>query len=261
MRSYTPRSLERPLPGVLYMHSGGFVLGSIEGEHARAASLALALGRTRLCRVSAGPGASATRRRSTTASRRSAGWSRTRTSSASTEAASPSPARARALAWQPPWPCSHAIAAGPSVLPAAELPRSRRPLETPSMIEFTDTPVWDRQSAAAQLAALPRRSDADDVPSLRGSRAGGRPLRAAAGVHRDVGVRSAPRRGNPVRAAAAAGRRCGRDPQLPRRLPRLRDRRDRRDLAAKARGHRRALRHGLNGWSGAPLDPEAPTAF
>ena len=37
-------ALRRPLPGVLYIHSGGFVLGSIEGEHARAASLALGVG-------------------------------------------------------------------------------------------------------------------------------------------------------------------------------------------------------------------------
>jgi len=44
VRAYVPLALQRPLPGVLYMHSGGFVLGSIEGEHARAASLALSVG-------------------------------------------------------------------------------------------------------------------------------------------------------------------------------------------------------------------------
>src|SRR5689334_4889068 len=44
VRVYTPFAFQRPLPGVLYLHSGGFVLGSIEGEHARAASLALSVG-------------------------------------------------------------------------------------------------------------------------------------------------------------------------------------------------------------------------
>ena len=44
VRLYVPLAFARPLPGVLYIHSGGFVLGSIEGEHARAASLALSVG-------------------------------------------------------------------------------------------------------------------------------------------------------------------------------------------------------------------------
>jgi acetyl esterase len=44
VRVYAPLGYERPLPGVLYFHSGGFVLGSIEAEHARAAWLALSVG-------------------------------------------------------------------------------------------------------------------------------------------------------------------------------------------------------------------------
>src|SRR5689334_19086749 len=38
VRTYVPNALQRPLPGVLYLHAGGFVLGSVDGEHAAAAS-------------------------------------------------------------------------------------------------------------------------------------------------------------------------------------------------------------------------------
>ena len=44
VRVYAPREFGRLLPGVLYIHNGGFVLGSIDGEHGRAASLANAVG-------------------------------------------------------------------------------------------------------------------------------------------------------------------------------------------------------------------------
>ena len=40
-RVFTPYLLEPPLPAVLYIHSGGFVLGSIESEHKFAASAAI----------------------------------------------------------------------------------------------------------------------------------------------------------------------------------------------------------------------------
>jgi acetyl esterase len=46
IRIYRPGSPEAVAPAVLYLHGGGFVLGSIETEHAGAASLARALGST-----------------------------------------------------------------------------------------------------------------------------------------------------------------------------------------------------------------------
>ncbi|MBB2910498.1 acetyl esterase/lipase [Streptosporangium becharense] len=42
VRIYTPIGVEGPLPAALYFHSGGFVVGSVEAEHADAAGFALA---------------------------------------------------------------------------------------------------------------------------------------------------------------------------------------------------------------------------
>jgi acetyl esterase len=44
VRVYRPRSRSGAAPGVLLIHGGGFVLGSVEGEHARAATTAIHTG-------------------------------------------------------------------------------------------------------------------------------------------------------------------------------------------------------------------------
>lgn len=44
LRTYRPHGVEGDLPGVLYLHGGGFCLGTIEMEHGGAVQLALALG-------------------------------------------------------------------------------------------------------------------------------------------------------------------------------------------------------------------------
>jgi acetyl esterase/lipase len=44
LRSYVPRSVVRPAPCVFYVHGGGFVLGSVDGDEARAAQLAMETG-------------------------------------------------------------------------------------------------------------------------------------------------------------------------------------------------------------------------
>jgi len=44
LRIYTPRTRDAALPGLLHIHGGGFVMGSIDAEHANAASVASALG-------------------------------------------------------------------------------------------------------------------------------------------------------------------------------------------------------------------------
>jgi acetyl esterase/lipase len=41
VRVYRPRDNAGPLPGILYIHSGGFVFGSVEAEHVHAAAMAL----------------------------------------------------------------------------------------------------------------------------------------------------------------------------------------------------------------------------
>lgn len=44
LRSYLPRGITGDLPGILYLHGGGFCIGSIETEHAGAVGLANAVG-------------------------------------------------------------------------------------------------------------------------------------------------------------------------------------------------------------------------
>jgi len=44
LRSYRPRGATGDLPGILYLHGGGFCIGSIETEHAGAVALANAIG-------------------------------------------------------------------------------------------------------------------------------------------------------------------------------------------------------------------------
>lgn len=44
LRIYRPRDARGPLPGVLYLHGGGYCLGSVDAEHGGAVQLASALG-------------------------------------------------------------------------------------------------------------------------------------------------------------------------------------------------------------------------
>lgn len=44
VRIYRPREVERDLPGILYIHGGGFVLGTVQTEHMVAAEMAHELG-------------------------------------------------------------------------------------------------------------------------------------------------------------------------------------------------------------------------
>jgi acetyl esterase len=43
IRIYRPRGVAEPLPGLLYLHGGGFCLGTVDGEHGGAVQLANAL--------------------------------------------------------------------------------------------------------------------------------------------------------------------------------------------------------------------------
>jgi acetyl esterase/lipase len=44
VRVYSPFACEPPAPSVLYIHGGGFVLGSVDDDHAQAAAMALEVG-------------------------------------------------------------------------------------------------------------------------------------------------------------------------------------------------------------------------
>jgi acetyl esterase/lipase len=44
LRTYVPSAVRQPAPCVFYVHGGGFVLGSVDGDEARAAELAVETG-------------------------------------------------------------------------------------------------------------------------------------------------------------------------------------------------------------------------
>lgn len=44
LRTYRPSAVDGPVPGLVYIHGGGFVLGSLDSEHATCVSLCRALG-------------------------------------------------------------------------------------------------------------------------------------------------------------------------------------------------------------------------
>jgi acetyl esterase/lipase len=164
VRVYTPLGFQRPLPGVLYIHSGGFVLGSIEGEHARAASLALSVGAVlfsveyrlapehpypaalddcyaALCWIAAG------------ASELGIDPDRVAVAGSSSGACLAAALALLARDRRGPHLCFQLLNA----------PVLDDRLETPSMTAFTDTPVWDRQSAFVSWRHY-LGAERDDVP-------------------------------------------------------------------------------------------------
>jgi acetyl esterase/lipase len=148
VRVYTPLAFQRPLPGVLYLHSGGFVLGSIEGEHARAASLALSVGAVlvsgeyRLAPEHRYPAAlddcyAALCWLAASADELGVDPNRVAVAGSSSGACLAAALTLLARDRGGPHLCFQLLNA----------PVLDDRLETPSMTVFTDTPVWDRQSA------------------------------------------------------------------------------------------------------------------
>jgi acetyl esterase len=149
VRAYVPLALQRPLAGVLYMHSGGFVLGSIEAEHAQVASLAARVGALfvsveyRLAPEHPYPAAlddCYSVLSWMVASADELGICPTRVGVAGSSSGACLAAALALLARD---------RGGPAIcFQLLNSPVLDDRLETPSMVEFTDTPVWDRQSAA-----------------------------------------------------------------------------------------------------------------
>lgn len=145
LRSYRPRGITGDLPGILYLHGGGFCIGSIETEHAGAVGLANAIGAvvvsvgyrlapehpypagledcyTGLKRLAALDGVDPTR---LAVHGQSAGGG--------LAAATALLARDRG---------------GPALrIQSLGIPELDDRLETPSMVAFTDTPMWSRVQA------------------------------------------------------------------------------------------------------------------
>jgi acetyl esterase/lipase len=148
VRVYTPNAIQRPLPGVLYMHSGGFVLGSVDGEHAAAAALALSVGAVlvsveyRLAPEHRYPAAlddcyAALCWMAATADDLGVDVDRIAVAGSSSGACLAAALALLARDRGEPHLCFQLLNA----------PALDDRLETASMIEFTDTPVWDRHSA------------------------------------------------------------------------------------------------------------------
>ena len=163
VRVYIPHALQRPLPGVLYLHSGGFVLGSIEGEHAGAASLALGAG---AILVSVGYRLAPEHRYPAAVDDCYAAlcWMAERADELGIDA------ERIAVAGSSSGACLAAALTlrardrgGPRIcFQLLNAPVLDDRLETPSMTAFTDTPVWDRQSAF--LSWRHYLGERDDVP-------------------------------------------------------------------------------------------------
>ena len=88
------------------------------------------------------------RRGSRIATRRSSGRSTRRSRWAWTPIVSRSPGRVRGAGLPPQRPCSPGIEGGPKLCyQLLEIPEIDDRLETPSMRDFTDTPLWNRPNA------------------------------------------------------------------------------------------------------------------
>ena len=163
VRVYVPLAYERPLPGVLYIHSGGFVLGSIDGEHARAASLAASVGAVlvsvehRLAPEHPYPAAlddcyAALSWMVANADQLGIASDRVAVAGSSSGACLAAAVALLARDRGGPHLCFQLLNA----------PVLDDRLETPSMTEFTDTPVWDRPSA--MLSWRHYLGERDEVP-------------------------------------------------------------------------------------------------
>jgi acetyl esterase/lipase len=254
VRLYAPKGVVRPVPGVLYIHNGGFVLGSVDGEHARAVALAVAVGAVlvsveyRLAPEHPYPAAL------------DDCYAALLWMAANAELLGLDPERL-AVAGSSAGGCLAAAVAllardrgGPRLcFQMLNAPVLDDRLETPSMQEFTNTPVWDRQSALISwrhylgdtreeipcYAAPARAEDLSGLPPAYIATSQFDPLR-------DEGIIYALRL---LQAGVAAeihnfpGAYHGSETVTTAELSQRRLK----DIA-------RALRHGLNGWSTASFD-------
>ena len=112
-------------------------------------------------------------------------------------------------------------------------------LETPSMQQFHDTPMWSRPQAELSWEwYLGDAHGRDDVSPYAAPARADRPRWSPACLHLDHGVRPVARRGHQLRAEAPRRRRVGGAALVPGHVPRLRHRHRRRGHAT---GRRRAV--------------------
>ena len=226
-------------PGIVMIHGGGFVIGSVEAEHAGAALVAIDTGAVvvsveyRLAPEHPYP----------------AGlhdcYAALTFVHAEADALGVDPGRVALLGASAGGGLAAATAllardlGGPPVcFQMLHIPELDDRLDTPSMRAFVESPVWNRPLAGAELAGVPGRPVGNGRRApLGGTGPDDRPLGPAPGLHLDGRERSAARRGDHLCPPAAPGRGLGGAALVPGDLPRLGDGHDGRRLpAGPARG-------------------------
>jgi acetyl esterase/lipase len=168
VRVYAPRHhavpTPGPLPGILYMHAGGFVFGGIDDEHVHAAAMALETDAVvisveyRLAPEHRYPAAVEDCYAALewlVAQADELGIDRDRVAVAGTSAGGGLAAAVTLMARD---------RGGPRItFQMLNVPELDDRLETPSMIAYTDTPVWNRPNAIASWQNY-LGDDRDDVP-------------------------------------------------------------------------------------------------
>ena len=239
VRIYWPKEAAAgPVPGILMIHGGGFVVGNIDTEHVGAAMMAANVGALvvsveyRLAPESAYPAAvhdcfAALRFLHDDAP--ALGVDRARIALVGTSAGGGLSAATALLARD---------RGGPAVcFQMLHIPELDDRLETPSMQTFVDSPIWNRPLAEKSWQYyLGDLAGSDDVPALRRALPRRRPLGPATRLRVHRRERPPARRGHPLRPAHAPGRCLGGAAPVPRHLPRFGHGRHGRGLEARPGG-------------------------
>ena len=233
--STVPGRPASPVPGIVMIHGGGFVIGSVEAEHAGAALMAIDSGAVvvsveyRLAPEHPYPAGLHDCYAALAFLHAEAGALGVDPGRVALCGASAGGGLAAATAL-----LARDLGGPPVCFQMLHIPELDDRLETPSMRAFVDSPLWNRplavQSWKAYLGDL---SGAADVPPYAAPARADRPLGAAAGLRLDGGERPAARRGDHLRAPAAPGRGVGGAAPVPRHVPRLGAGHDGRRLPAR----------------------------
>ncbi len=245
VRVYAPAEHGGDLPGLVYIHGGGFILGSLDQVDPLGQRLADQLSMVvvsvdyRLApenRFPAGLEDCYAALLWTAAKAADLGIDPTRLGVGGDSAGGGLAAATALLARDRGGPAIKAQILG--------VPELDDRLTTPSMVAYTDTPLWNRPNATASWRFyLPEEVEpgGDAVSEYARARPRQGSFRAASGLRQRLRIRSAARRRHDLRATARTSRGRHRAASLPGHFPRLRDDRRRHDQQADGRRHHRVL--------------------
>ena len=227
VRVYRPKAVAADpgttVPGILQIHGGGFIVGSVESEHAGAVLTAANLGAVlvsveyRLAPEHPYPAGLHDCYAALSFLHAEAGALGVDPERIALMGASAGGGLAAATAL-----LARDRGGPPVCFQMLHIPELDDRLETPSMQKFVDSPLWNRPLAVKSWQFyLGDLSGTGDVPIYAGTGAGHRPGGAAAGLCLHRRERPAARRGHRVCAGDVAGRRVGRAAPVPWHIPRL----------------------------------------